>query len=155
MLDLLRENKLYAKASKCEFFTPQGVASSVTSCRVLGVSMEQEKVRAVMEWPVPTSVKDIRSFLGLAGYYRRFVAGFSRIAAPLSDLVKMDQPWVWGAEQQLAFDALKSGIVTGPTLLTPDESLPYTVSYGCIRVRRRCRPVPRPRQGIATHRIPE
>ena len=127
MLELLRQNKLYAKASKCEFFRRKvSFLGHVVSGD--GVSMEREKVRAVMEWPVPTSVKDIRSFLGLAGYYRRFVAGFSRIAAPLSDLVKMDKAWEWGAAQQSAFDALKAALATGPTLLTPDESLPYTVS---------------------------
>ena len=127
VLELLRKNKLYAKKSKCEFFKDRvSFLGHVVSAS--GVSMEASKIKAVEDWPVPTSVHDIRSFLGLAGYYRRFVRGFSSIAAPLSDLVKHDKKWEWTAVQQAAFDALKSALTNGPTLLTPDEKLPYVVS---------------------------
>ena len=126
-LALLRKHQLYAKASKCEFFRKSiSFLGHVVSAE--GVSMEQDKVRAVREWPTPKSVKEIRSFLGLAGYYRKFVQGFSRIAAPLSELMKQDKTWEWGDPQQQAFDALKAALVAGPTLLLPDESLPYVVS---------------------------
>jgi hypothetical protein len=127
VLELLRKHKLYAKKSKCEFFRSRvSFLGHVVSDE--GVSMEQDKVKAVREWPVPKSVHDIRSFLGLAGYYRRFVKGFSTIAAPLSELVKHDKKWEWSAVQQKAFDALKDALTNGPTLILPDERLPYVVS---------------------------
>ena len=75
-----------------------------------------------------TGVKDVRSFLGLAGYYRRFVQGFSRIAAPLSELVKHDQAWEWGDAAAAGIRCTEGALAAGPTLLTPDESLPYVVS---------------------------
>ena len=126
VLQLLRENKLYAKQSKCEFFRSSvSFLGHVVSAD--GVGMEADKVKAVRDWPIPTSVHDIRSFLGLAGYYRRFVRNFSAIAAPLSDLVRHDRKWEWTEVQQQAFDALKSALTNGPTLLTPDETLPYVV----------------------------
>jgi hypothetical protein len=127
VLELLRKHKLYAKASKCEFFRDRvSFLGYVVSSE--GVSMEAEKVKAVQEWPVPCNVRQVREFLGLAGFYRRFVKGFSSLASPLSDLTKVDTGWQWGEKQQQAFDALKLAISTGPTLILPDESLPYTIT---------------------------
>ncbi len=126
VLQLLRENKLYAKRSKCEFFKQKiGFLGHVLSAD--GVSMEQDKVDAILTWPPLTDVNDVRRFLGLAGYYRKFVAGFSAIASPLSELTKNDTAWTWGTAQQSAFDQLKHAISTAPVLILPDESLPYTV----------------------------
>lgn len=126
VLQLLRENKLYAKRSKCEFFKQKiGFLGHVLSAD--GVSMEQDKVDAILTWPTLTDVNDVRCFLGLAGYYRKFVAGFSAISSPLSELTKNDTAWIWGTQQQHAFDQLKHAISTVPVLTLPDESLPYTV----------------------------
>jgi hypothetical protein len=127
VLDLLRKHKLYAKESKCEFFKDSiSFLGHVISAE--GISMEQDKVRAIQSWPAPTTVPGVRSFLGLAGYYRRFVKNFSRIASPLSELLNKDKPFDWKDSQQKAFDALKLAVSTGPVLVLPDESKPYVVT---------------------------
>ena len=126
VLQVLRENKLYAKQSKCEFFK-QSVSFLGHVISAHGISMEADKVKAVQDWPLPQTASDIRSFLGLAGYYRRFVKGFSRISAPLSDLTKDNQTWTWTDKQQQAYETLKHAMTTAPTLILPDEKLPYTV----------------------------
>lgn len=127
VLEALRENKLYAKASKCEL-----CRSKVTFLGHVvdqhGLRMEPEKVVAINEWPVLRNVKEVRMFLGLAGYYRKFVMNFSTIAAPLTSLLKSDNPFVWSEEQQKAFDALKQAITKAPVLILPNPSLPYTVT---------------------------
>ena len=127
VLELLRANKLYAKKSKCEFFK-----SSISFLGHVvgekGVSMEKEKVKAIVDWPTLTNVAAVRSFLGLAGYYRRFVKDFSKIASPLTDLLRTDAKFEWMDKQQLAFDRLKEAVSTGPVLIIPDESLPYVVT---------------------------
>jgi hypothetical protein len=127
VLELLRENKLYAKESKCEFFkTSVSFLGHVVSEE--GISMEKDKVKAIQSWPAPTNVVGVRSFLGLAGYYRRFVHNFSRIASPLSELLQKDKPFQWKNEQQLAFEQLKKAVSSAPVLAIPDESLPYVVT---------------------------
>ena len=127
VLELLRANQLYAKESKCEFFQ-----SSISFLGHVvgqhGISMEKDKVKAVIEWPIPTTVPAIRSFLGLAGYYRRFVKDFSRIASPLTDLLQTDVKFHWGSAQQTSFQQLKQSISTAPVLIIANDSLPYTVT---------------------------
>lgn len=125
-LDLLRQHQLYAKRSKCKLFQ-QRVAFLGHVVSEQGIAMDPDKVKAVSEWPVPRSAKDIRSFLGLAGYYRRFIRDFSRIAAPLSDLLKEEQAFQWTDQQQQAFDQLKQALTTGPVLILPDPDRPYVV----------------------------
>ena len=85
------------------------------------------KLNVVREWETPTSVKDIRSFLGFANYYRRFVTGYASIAAPLTMLTRKDVLWHWGPLQCRAFDGLKSALCAAPLLIYPDLSLPYIV----------------------------
>ena len=127
VLQLLRKNKLYAKASKCEFFKRKiSFLGHVVSAG--GISMEQDKVKAIQEWPTPTSVTAVRSFHGLANYYRRFVHNFSKIAAPLTSLLQHKEKWCWDDSHQKSFDALKSAISSAPVLTLPDESLPFVVT---------------------------
>lgn len=127
VLELLRKNQLYAKMSKCEFFKSKiSFLGHVVSAA--GISMEQDKVKAIAEWPVPTSVSAVRSFLGLANYYRRFVRNFSAIASPLTALLQSDQKWCWEQSQADSFTALKAAISSAPVLTLPDESLPYVVT---------------------------
>ena len=94
ILSTLRANELYAKFSKCEFWLER-VAFLGHFVSKEGVEVDPAKIEAVKNWPTPRNVADIRSFLGLAGYYRRFVEDFSRIAKPMTSLVKQDCKFVW------------------------------------------------------------
>ena len=89
--------------------------------------MEQEKVKAIQEWPTPKTVKDIKSFLGLAGFYRRFIRNFSKISAPMTALLKKDVKFDWSEKQETAFQELKHSITNAPILANPDPNLPFTV----------------------------
>jgi hypothetical protein len=89
--------------------------------------MEQSKVDAVLNWPAPKNVHELRSFLGLAGYYRRFVRDFSKIASPLTELLHKNQKYEWTARQEQAYSALKQAVSSAPILIVPDPKLPYTV----------------------------
>ena len=97
------------------------------------------KVRAVAEWPTPTSVKDVRSFLGLASFYRKFIRHFSEIAAPLTDLTKKGRaevwsPEVWGEKEDAAFTNLKLAMVTTPVLQLLDFDREFTVTTDASEV---------------------
>ena len=92
-----------------------------------GVATNPDKVQAVLKWPVPRSVKELRSFLGLAGYYRRFVKHFGIISKPLTDLLRKGAVYVWTDSQDQAFLALKQALTTAPVLALPDFSRPFVV----------------------------
>ena len=85
-----------------------------------GVRMDKTKTKAITDWPVPRTVKDVRSFLGLANFYRCFVDSFSKIATPMNKLLRNDQTWEWKEAQQEAFDTLKAKFTTNLILTTPD-----------------------------------
>ncbi|XP_052728431.1 uncharacterized protein LOC128195237 [Vigna angularis] len=94
VLGVLREKELYAKKSKCEFWMKEiQFLGHVVSAG--GISVDPAKVKAVLDWESPRSVTEVRSFVGLAGYYRRFIEGFSKIVAPLTYLTRKDQPFAW------------------------------------------------------------
>ena len=122
----LRKSHLYAKRSKCELFrfVVDFLGHHIGAA---GLSVSQDKIDAVRSWPVPRDVTGIRSFLGLAGFYRRFVKDFSKIALPMTELTK-DVPFEWKVEQQASFEALKGALCTTPVLLIPDPKLPYTLN---------------------------
>ena len=86
-----------------------------------GIATDPAKTKLVSEWPVPTSVKEVRSFLGLAGYYRRFVKGYATIATPLNHLMKKDQPFEWTDKTQEAFETLKNALTSSPVLAMPND----------------------------------
>jgi len=86
-----------------------------------GLATDPEKIKAVTEWPVPNSVKEVRSFLGLAGYYRRFVKDYAEIAAPLHALTKKDQKFMWTQETQEAFELLRNALTSPPVLAMPRD----------------------------------
>ena len=81
-----------------------------------GVKMEKEKVKGVVEWPVPKSVKDVQKFLGLANYYRQFVKDFAKIAKPLYEMTRKETIWSWGERQQKVFEELKERFTMEPVL---------------------------------------
>lgn len=127
VLDVLRANQLYCKESKCEFFKDSVEFLGHVIDRD-GLHMMESKVKAVREWPTPTSVDDIRSFLGLAGYYRKFIKGFSSVAAPLTELLKKGTRFQWTTSEETAFRDLITAITTAPTLILPDPSKPYVIT---------------------------
>ena len=85
-----------------------------------GIEVDPAKIEAIENWPQPKTVTQVRSFLGLAGFYRRFVRDFSTIAAPLNELTKKDVPFLWGTAQEEAFSVLKDKLTHAPLLQLPD-----------------------------------
>ena len=85
-----------------------------------GIQLDPKKVEVVENWPVPKTVKAVRSFLGFCNYYRRFVKDFAGIASPLSSLMKKKVPFIWNDECQTAFDRLRKELITAPVLEFPD-----------------------------------
>jgi hypothetical protein len=92
-----------------------------------GITTDPEKIRAVVEWPVPTCVREVRAFVGLASYYRRFVKGFAETAAPLHELTKKNARFCWLEKHQVAFEALKQKLVEAPVLVAPDDDHRYVL----------------------------
>ncbi|KAL0537615.1 hypothetical protein IC582_026598 [Cucumis melo] len=138
VLQTLRDNKLYAKFSKCEFWLKQvSFLGHVVS--KAGVSVDPAKIEAVTGWTRPSTVSEVRSFLSLAGYYRRFVENFSRIATPLTQLTKKGAPFVWSKACEDSFQNLKQKLVTAPVLTVPDGSGSFVIysdaskkGLGCV-----------------------
>ena len=119
VLDKLREHQLYAKFSKCEFWLREvGFLGHVMTEE--GLPVDPAKIAAVTEWQSPSNVKEVRSFLGLAGYYRKFVEGFSSIARPMTQLLKKDKKFEWTPKCEESFQELKKRLTTAPVLATPD-----------------------------------
>ncbi|GJS58715.1 DNA/RNA polymerases superfamily protein [Tanacetum coccineum] len=121
VLEILRQKKLYAKFSKCEFWLQQ-VAFLGHIVSADGIIMDPSKVEAITKWPRPTTVTEVRSFLGLVGYYQRFVEGFSRLALPLTQLMRKGEKFVWTDERQESFEELKRRLVYAPILTLPSGS---------------------------------
>jgi hypothetical protein len=126
VLTKLRESKLYAKESKCDFFKEE-VEFLGHHVGRNGVRMMEDKVKAIVDWPTPSKVADVRAFLGTAGYYRKFIRGFSAIAMPLSDLTKEETKFEWAAPQEAAFRQLKAAIANEPVLILPDPKRPFVI----------------------------
>ena len=126
---------LKIKGKKCCLFREKVVfLRHVVS--VEGISVDHDKIQRIREWPIPRTVEHLRSFLGLAGYYRRFVQGFSRIAAPLHALIpplvrgkfdKRARGFVWTADAQFAFEQLKQALVSAHVLAYHDFTLPFVI----------------------------
>ncbi|KAA3486447.1 reverse transcriptase [Gossypium australe] len=138
VLQVLRENKLYAKFSKCEFWLKEVTfLGHVVSAE--GIRVDPRKIEAVLDWKPPKSVAEVRSFLGLEGYYRRFVEGFSSIAAPLTKLLRKEVPFVWTDKQQESFEKLKRVLTEAPVLIQPEAGKDFVVycdashtGLGCV-----------------------
>ena len=116
---MLEEHKLYTKFSKCEFFLDKvHFLGHVVSKD--GVSVDPAKIEAVSKWLAPTNVTKIRSFLGLAGYYQRFVEGFSSLPAPLTALTKKGKKYEWTEKCEESFQELKRRLTSAPILTIPN-----------------------------------
>ncbi|WVZ63867.1 LOW QUALITY PROTEIN: hypothetical protein U9M48_013465 [Paspalum notatum var. saurae] len=138
VLTRLREHKLYAKFSKCAFWLKEvGFLGHILSEK--GVAVDPSKVKDVLNWKQPETVTEIRSFLGLAGYYRRFIKDFSKIAKPMTSLTKKNAKFVWGPKCEEGFRELKKLLTTAPVLAQPDVTKPFDVycdasgqGLGCV-----------------------
>ena len=137
VLQLLRDHQLYAKFSKCEFWlTEVRFFGHVVSA--LGVSVDPEKVEAVMSWERPKSIFEICSFLGLAGYYRRFIEDFSRIATPMTRLTRKEVKFDWDDRSEEAFQELKRRLTSAPILIVLDRGQGCTVYCDASRAGLGC-----------------
>jgi len=126
VLRRLEENDLYIKLEKCMWKVRKVPFLGV----VMGegkVEMEEDKVKGVLKWPTPQCVRNVRKFLGLANYYRRFVKDFAKVALPMNRLTRKDEKWKWGEEQQVAFEQLKAVFTTRPMLATPELDKEFRV----------------------------
>jgi hypothetical protein len=119
VLQKLRDNQLYAKYSKCEFWIGEvPFLGHIISNG--GISLDPAKVKEIVVWSIPTTVIEIRSFLGLVGYYRRFIEGFSKIAKPMTSLLQKGREFKWDEKCQDSFDQLKKRLMSPPVLVMPD-----------------------------------
>ncbi|GJU21461.1 reverse transcriptase domain-containing protein [Tanacetum coccineum] len=126
ILELLKKEELYAKFSKCEFWinTVKLLGHVIDSS---GIYVDPTKIEVVKNWASPTTPSEIRQFLGLAGYYRRFIEGFSKIAKPMTELMQKNQKFDWGEEQEEAFQLLKQKLCAAPILALPEGSEDFVV----------------------------
>ncbi|GJX41911.1 putative reverse transcriptase domain-containing protein [Tanacetum coccineum] len=126
ILELLKKEKLYAKFSKCDFWISivQFLGHVIDS---QGIHVDPAKIKAVKDWASPTTPTEIRQFLGLAGYYRRFIEGFSKIAKPLTELTQKNKKYIWGENQESAFQLLKQKLCEAPILALPEGNNDFVV----------------------------
>ena len=126
VLQNLREHKLYAKMSKCEFWMNEvKFLGHVVSEQ--GVVVDPAKIEVVMKWEPPKNVTEVCSLLGLAGYYRRFVEGFSKLAMPMNRLTKKGEKFLWTPECELVFHTSKEKLITTLVLIIPNSGEEYEV----------------------------
>jgi hypothetical protein len=133
-----REHCLYAKLSKCDFWLKEIKFLGHTISQA-GIAVDPDKVQEVMNWKPPTIVRQIRSFLGWAGYYRRFIPDFSRIAKPMTEFLKKGAKFDWGQKCKDAFHTLRQHLTTALVLAQPDNNKPFDVycdasstGLGCV-----------------------
>ncbi|KAI3695636.1 hypothetical protein L1987_78635 [Smallanthus sonchifolius] len=142
ILELLKKEQLYAKFSKCEFWLREiHFLGHVINNQ--GIHVDPAKVTAIKNWSTPSTPSEIRSFLGLAGYYRRFIPNFSKIALPLTTLTQKNKPFVWEQKQEDAFQTLKQKLCNSPILSLPDGNDDFVVycdasnqGLGCVLMQR-------------------
>src|SRR3954467_12828467 len=126
ILGTLREHRLYAKFSKFEFWLQEvGFIGHIVSAG--GIAVDPAKVKDVEDWQAPTTQTQVRAFLGLAGYYRKFVEGFSSIARPMTQLLKKDKKFEWTDKCEASFQELKRRLISAPILIMPDITKPFDV----------------------------
>ncbi|MCO5614541.1 hypothetical protein L7F22_068824 [Adiantum nelumboides] len=126
VLEILRQHQFYAKESKCTFCSPQ-VSYLGFIISADGISVDPKKIKDIVEWPQPSSVSEVRGFLGITGWYRIFVKDYALITAPLTGLLKKGMRIDWKAEHEASFSQLKGYLVSSPILKLPDSSKEFEV----------------------------
>ncbi|KAI3819610.1 hypothetical protein L1987_13451 [Smallanthus sonchifolius] len=142
VLDLLKKEQLYAKFSKCEFWLKE-VQFLGHIVNDKGIHVDPAKIETVKNWNAPKTPTEVRSFLGLAGYYRRFISNFSKIVVPLTALTHKGKAYEWGPKQEEAFQTLKHKLCNAPILTLPDGNDDLVVycdasnqGLGCVLMQR-------------------
>ncbi|GKF42052.1 putative reverse transcriptase domain-containing protein, partial [Tanacetum coccineum] len=142
VLGLLKKEKLYAKFSKCEFWLKE-VQFLGHVINGNGIHVDPNKIEAVKNWKAPRTPNEVCSFLGLAGYYRRFIENFSKISKSLTILTQKCKTFDWGEEQELEFQTLKNKLWNAPVLALPNRSEDFMVycdaselGLGCALMQR-------------------
>ncbi|XP_044477533.1 uncharacterized mitochondrial protein AtMg00860-like [Mangifera indica] len=126
VLEVLRKECLFANLKKCNFCTNKLVfLGFVVSAK--GIEVDEEKVKAIKQWPTPKNIGDVRSFHSLASFYRRFVKDFSTIVAPLTEVIKESIGFKWGDAQERAFNMLKDKLISAPLLVLPNFSKTFEI----------------------------
>ncbi|GMI86385.1 hypothetical protein HRI_002307800 [Hibiscus trionum] len=126
VLQLLKQHGLVAKLSKCSFGQDTvEYLGHVVSCK--GLEVDSAKVAAIRAWPVPSTLRDVRAFLGITGYYRHFIKGYAKIAAPLTDLLKKAEEFQWNGVALQAFESLKLCLCSAPVLSLPNFDKEFMV----------------------------
>jgi hypothetical protein len=126
VLTLLQTDQWKVKLSKCAF-AKREISYLGYVIIEKGVATSVDKVAAVADWPVPKNVKELRGFLGLTGYYRKFIQHFGIIAKPLTELLKKNKVFLWTSDQEVAFNTLKAALICAPVLSLPDFSKPFAI----------------------------
>ncbi|KAI3814135.1 hypothetical protein L1987_18882 [Smallanthus sonchifolius] len=142
ILELLKQEILYAMFSKCEFWIRE-VQFLGHVVNEKGIHVDPSKIEAIKNWAAPTTPTEVRQFLGLAGYYRRFIEGFSKIAQPLTALTQKGKAYNWGDNQESAFQHLKQKLCSAPILALPEGTDDFVVycdasiqGLGCVLMQR-------------------
>ncbi|GJX12294.1 putative reverse transcriptase domain-containing protein [Tanacetum coccineum] len=135
ILELLKKEQLYAKFSKCEFWIPkvQFLGHVIDS---QGIHVDPAKIESVKDWASPKSATEIRQFLGLAGYYRRFIEGFSKIAKPMTKLTQKKIKFEWSDKAEAAFQLIKQKLCSAPILALPEGNETVNASVMLNKVGR-------------------
>jgi hypothetical protein len=138
VLQKLKENQLYAKLNKCEFWLKE-VSFLGYIISEGGISVDPSKVKDVLSWKTPQNVSDIRSFLGLVGYYRRFIEGFSKSSKPMTELLAKGKTFEWTPRREVSFQELKKKLTTTPILTMPNVERSFSIycdasgqGLGCV-----------------------
>jgi hypothetical protein len=138
VLDILRKQQLYAKFKKCEFWLDNVTFLGHVVTKD-GIGVDPSKVKAIVNWAPPSNAHEVRSFLGLAGYYRKFVKGFSKLATPLTRLTRKNEKFQWTEECERSFQELKQRLVTAPILTLPSGTGGFVIysdaslkGLGCV-----------------------
>ena len=126
VLKKLQDHNLYLKPEKCEFekelIEYLGFLVSFEK-----IEMDPKKIAGISDWPVPTTLKQLRLFLGFGNYYRKFIKNYSDLTQPLNKLLRKDNKFMWTDERQYAFNELKQRFMTKPCLIMPNQSMPFYV----------------------------
>ena len=125
VLQVLREHQLYAKLSKFSFYQEQIHLGHIISKN--GIAVDPEKIESIREWSSPKNVIEVRSFMGLAGYYRRFIEGFSKIAHPITSFQRKGVKFQWTLDCEKSFQHLKQLLTSDPILSIADPNKDFIV----------------------------